>query len=128
VSVSDSLALLPTFTTIIAIAKWYDLRDDSRRLALAVPDIAFDELLLLSAMVAPSAIHILQATGNAAARKTVELHHGHCVGALIHMDQTSILLQNGVALAATCLLKSYEIIHGKALPFLGVYVPATRLR
>lgn len=102
---------------ITDIAPWYDLGDESRRsFALDVPRLALDQPLLLGAIIALSAIHVAQSAGNATARKTAELYHGHCVRSLIHLDQSSVLLQNGIALATTCLLRSYEILNGATNP------------
>ncbi|KAK9775854.1 putative Zn(2)-C6 fungal-type domain-containing protein [Seiridium cardinale] len=99
---------------ITDLAQWYDLGDDSRRFALLTPEIALVEPLLLDAILALAAIHVSQSTGKAAARRTAELYHGNCVRSLIKLEENSILLRNGVALAATCLLRSYEILDGKS--------------
>ncbi|KAF7538201.1 hypothetical protein G7054_g3196 [Neopestalotiopsis clavispora] len=96
---------------ITHIAPWYDLGDESRRFTLAVPQLALDQPLLLGAIIALSAIHVAQSTSNATARKTAEVYHGHCIRSLIELDQSSVLLQNGIALATTCLLRSYEILN-----------------
>ncbi|KAI0144927.1 hypothetical protein BJ166DRAFT_603101 [Pestalotiopsis sp. NC0098] len=97
---------------IADIAPWYDLGDESRRsFALDVSRLALDQPLLLGAIIALSAIHVAQSAGNATARKTAELYHGHCVRSLIRLNQSSVLLQNGIALATTCLLRSYEILN-----------------
>lgn len=102
---------------ITDIATWYDLGDEPRRsFALDVPRLALDQPLLLGAIIALSAIHVAQSAGNATARKTAELYHGHCVRSLIQLDQSSVLLQNGIALATTCLLRSYEILNGAINP------------
>lgn len=99
---------------ITNVASWYDLGDEFRRsFALDVPRLALDQPLLLGAIIALSAIHVAQSAGNATARKTAELYHGHCVRSLIQLDQSSVLLQSGVALATTCLLRSYEILNGQ---------------
>lgn len=98
---------------ITHVAPWYDLGDESRRFMLAVPQLALDQPLLLGAIIALSAIHVAQSTSNATARKTAEVYHGHCIRSLIELDQSSVLLQNGIALATTCLLRSYEILNGR---------------
>ncbi|KAK6220709.1 hypothetical protein LQW54_001900 [Pestalotiopsis sp. IQ-011] len=108
---------------ITDIAPWYDLGDESRRsFALNVPQLALDQPLLLGAIIALSAIHVAQSAGNATARKTAELYHGYCIRSLIHLEQSSILLQNGIALATTCLLRSYEILNGSINPHMKIFV------
>ncbi|KAI4599388.1 hypothetical protein KJ359_001830 [Pestalotiopsis sp. 9143b] len=108
---------------IANVASWYDLGDESRRsFALNVPRLALDQPLLLGAIIALSAIHVAQSAGNVTARKTAELYHGHCIRSLIHLEQSSILLQNGIALATTCLLRSYEILNGAINPHKKIFI------
>ncbi|KAM0425160.1 hypothetical protein ACHAPT_009721 [Fusarium lateritium] len=49
-------------------------------------------------------------------RKTAEFYHHRCVQRLIELDQGDELITRGVALAATCLLRSYEILDGEIDP------------
>ncbi|ETS76945.1 hypothetical protein PFICI_10819 [Pestalotiopsis fici W106-1] len=96
---------------ITHVAPWYDLGDESRHFALTVPRLALDQPLLLGAIIALSAIHVAQSTGSATAKRAAEVYHGHCIRSLIELDQSSVVLENGVALAATCLLRSFEILN-----------------
>lgn len=96
-------------------AKWYDLCDALRQFATKVPELALDEPLLFSAVIALSAVHVSQTTGSKTARETAEFYHGQCVRRLIQLDGKSELLRNGVALATACLLRSYEILDGEPL-------------
>ncbi|KAL7813895.1 hypothetical protein V8C44DRAFT_44283 [Trichoderma aethiopicum] len=91
-------------------AKWYDLGDARRQFETKVPLAALHEPLLFSAVIALSAEHLCQTTGPKIARETASFYHGHCVRRLIQLDDKSELLTNGVALAAACLLRSYEIL------------------
>lgn len=45
-----------------------------------------------------------------------EFYHHRCVQRLIELDQGNELITRGVALAATCLLRSYEILDGDIDP------------
>lgn len=94
-------------------AKWYDLGDASRLFATRVPELALDEPLLFSAIIALSAEHVSQTTKSKPAKAVAEFYHGHCVHLLILLDEKIELLRNGVALAAVCLLRSYEILNGE---------------
>ncbi|KAH8659964.1 hypothetical protein BX600DRAFT_52670 [Xylariales sp. PMI_506] len=102
-------------------AKWYDLGDRENHFSISVPEEALREPLLMSAILALSAMHIAQTSGKTTSRGAAEIYHGHCVRLLICLEPTSPLLKNGVALAAACLLRSYEILN-------GVEDPQTHLR
>ncbi|KAL7793688.1 hypothetical protein V8C37DRAFT_377893 [Trichoderma ceciliae] len=91
-------------------ATWYDLGDALRQFATKIPELALDEPLLFSAVIALSAEHVSQTTGSKTAREMAGFYHGHCVRRLIQLDEKSELLMNGVALATACLLRSYEIL------------------
>ncbi|EGR46150.1 uncharacterized protein TRIREDRAFT_30166, partial [Trichoderma reesei QM6a] len=95
---------------INSLAKWYDLGDALRQFETKVPLLALDEPLLFSAVIALSAEHQCQTRGPQIARESAAFYHGHCVRRLIQLDEKSELLTNGVALAAACLLRSYEIL------------------
>ncbi|KAL7921002.1 hypothetical protein ACQKWADRAFT_321710 [Trichoderma austrokoningii] len=109
-------------------AKWYDLGDTSHLFATRVPELALDEPLLFSAIIALSAEHVSQTTKSKPARAVAEFYHGHCVHHLIRLDEKTELLRNGVALAAVCLLRSYEILNEDVDPnrhLQGAYSLAT---
>ncbi|UKZ81394.1 hypothetical protein TrVFT333_009166 [Trichoderma virens FT-333] len=91
---------------ITELAKWYDLGDALRQFATKVPELALDEPLLFSAVIALSAEHLCQTTGPKIAREMAGFYHSRCVAYLIKLDEKSELLTNGVALAAACLLRS----------------------
>ncbi|KAI1153077.1 hypothetical protein F4825DRAFT_461351 [Nemania diffusa] len=91
------------------VAPWYDLSDAHLCFSTEVPTIALDEPLLFSAVIALSAIVISQTTASSA-RTVAEAYHTRCIRRLIDLDSEHVLIKKGVALAATCLLRSYEIL------------------
>lgn len=97
---------------IAELAPWYDLSDASARFGIEVPETALQTPLLFSAIIALSAMHA-SCTRAQGARSTAEFYHGCCVRMLIAIEDDNVLLQQGVALAATCLLRSYEILDGR---------------
>jgi hypothetical protein len=97
---------------ITDLSKWYDLSDSTASFEMTVPQIAVDESLLFSAIIALSAMHLCKTAANGL-RATAELYHGQCVKLLIALDEGDHVMTNGVALAATCLLRSYEILDSK---------------
>lgn len=92
-------------------ALWYDLCDPGRHFATEVPELALKNELLFSAVIAIAAVQVSK-TGVKAAREAAEYYHGHCVRLLIGLRGDDESLINGTALAAACLLRSYEILHG----------------
>lgn len=56
-----------------------------------------------------------------------EEHHTRCVKLLIELDSENELVSGGIALAATCLLRSYEILSGTSLirkqPYARLEIP-----
>ncbi|KAI1132186.1 hypothetical protein F5Y10DRAFT_6878 [Nemania abortiva] len=91
------------------VAAWYDLSDSQCCFSTEVPMIALDEPLLFAAAVALSAMVISQTT-IPSARTIAETYHTRCIRHLIDLDPEDVLIKQGVALAATCLLRSYEIL------------------
>ncbi|KAJ8126577.1 hypothetical protein O1611_g7062 [Lasiodiplodia mahajangana] len=91
------------------VAPWYDLSDSQCCFSTEVPTIALDEPLLFFAVMALSAMVISQ-TAAPSARATAEYYHTRCIRCLINLDSEDVLIKKGVALAATCLLRSYEIL------------------
>ena len=105
---ADTARLFHSYMT--AVAPWYDLGDARRHFGTLVPQLALREPLLFNAVLALAGMHAAQ-TGHGG-KKTAAEFHGRCVRQLIALDDDSDLLDNGVALAATCLLRSYEILDG----------------
>lgn len=100
------------FHQYFAIAKWYDLCDPDAHFEKNVAELALQHSLLFSAVVALSAMHTSRTTA-ASAGSVASFYHSHCLRYLIDLDEASELVSNGVALATTCLLRSYEILGGK---------------
>lgn len=109
---------------ISVIAAWYDLGDPYRHFATSIPPLALDEPLLFSGLVAVAAMHISKTTGRKGPMAIASDYHAACVARLIGLDEGSVLLENGVALATVCLLRSYEIFDGMSLPV--VWIERTR--
>ncbi|KAK2475442.1 hypothetical protein H9L39_13035 [Fusarium oxysporum f. sp. albedinis] len=97
------------------ISEWYDLSDSACSFGLEVPSIALDEPLLFCAVIALSSMHACK-TSAPSFRKVAEFYHHRCVQFLIALDAGDELISRGVALAATCLLRSYEILDGDVDP------------
>lgn len=108
--------IAPLFHRYISvIASWYDLGDPARHFATSVPRLALDEPLLFSGVIAVAGMHHGKTTAGKPALAIARAYHTESVGRLIRLDETSRLLENGVALATVCLLRSYEILDGKLL-------------
>jgi hypothetical protein len=82
-----------------------------------VPILALDESLLFHAVIALSAMHVSQTTAPSA-RAIAETYHRRCIRQLIDLDPEDALIERGVALAVTCLLRSYEILAGEMEDYL----------
>ncbi|KAF5581724.1 phytanoyl dioxygenase [Fusarium pseudocircinatum] len=97
------------------ISEWYDLSDSACSFGLEVQSIALDEPLLFCAVIALSSMHACK-TSAPSFRKVAEFYHHRCVQFLIALDAGDELISRGVALAATCLLRSFEILDGDVDP------------
>ncbi|KAI0909076.1 hypothetical protein F4823DRAFT_625116 [Ustulina deusta] len=91
------------------VAPWYDLSDSQCSFSSDVPIFALDEPLLFYAVIALSAMHVSQTTAPSA-RTIAETYHTQCIRRLISLDPEDMLIKKGLALATTCLLRSYEIL------------------
>lgn len=90
------------------LAPWYDLNDANLSFGQAVPAAALENSLLFAATIALA--------GSYASRKyffpiqVSETYHTQCLRLLITLSANDAAAFNGIALAATCLLRSYEIL------------------
>ncbi|KAJ2975055.1 hypothetical protein NUW58_g8465 [Xylaria curta] len=112
------------------VAMWYDLSDSQCQFSTEVPAIALDEPLLFYAVIALSAMHVSQTTVPSA-RSTAEAYHTRCIRRLIDLEPEDVLIKKGVALATTCLLRSYEILaegHDPNRHLKGAFSLASQLR
>ncbi|KAI0472415.1 hypothetical protein F4859DRAFT_103928 [Xylaria cf. heliscus] len=112
------------------VAPWYDLSDSQCSFSGEVPIIALDEPLLFYAVIALSAMYVSQTTAPSA-RTLAETYHTRCIRRLIDLGAEDVLIKKGVALASTCLLRSYEILaeaHDPNRHLKGAFSLASQLR
>lgn len=113
----ESLELANYFRRYINnVAPWYDLSDSQCCFSTEVPVIALDEPLLFYAIIALSAVYVSQTTVPSA-RTIAEAYHTRCIRRLIELNPEDALIKQGVALAVTCLLRSYEILAGEQVSY-----------
>ena len=94
------------------LACWYDLNDFDCAFARIVGREAQHSVLLLNAVLAFSAIHKCR-TGQSSLKDLADDYHARCLRLLIGLQQSDPAVSDGTALAATCLLRSYEILAGE---------------
>ncbi|KAI0407054.1 hypothetical protein F4802DRAFT_612678 [Xylaria palmicola] len=112
------------------VAPWYDLSDVLCCFSIEVPRIALDEPLLFNSVIALSAVHISRTTAPSAGT-VAETYHTRCIRRLINLEPEDVLIEGGVALATTCLLRSYEILaenHDPNTHLKGAFSLASQLR
>lgn len=103
--------LAPIFRHYIDhLAAWYDLNERRRPFEDLVPRRALKNPLLLSAILAFAAIHLCRINAHHELREVAEFYHMQCVQKLIPLINDMNRLHDGDTLAATCLLRSYEIL------------------
>jgi hypothetical protein len=92
------------------LAPWYDLNDSHHLFGTTVPVRALSNAILFKALIAFAACHQNRVLGNLAGMGAI--YHASCVKDLLAeiVNIHSELL--GDYLAATCLLRSYEILNG----------------
>lgn len=109
--VKDSSIARLFHSYISNISTWYDLSDAAQSFGIAIPRLSLDEPLLFHAIVALSAMHACK-TSTEGSLAIAQRHHTECVRLLISLDAEDELVKAGIALVATCLLRSYEILGG----------------
>ncbi|KAJ9601927.1 hypothetical protein H2200_013597 [Cladophialophora chaetospira] len=102
------------------LSPWYDLNDLDNNFRRVVGKRALWNSLLFSAVIAFAAIHQSK-TGRAALKTLAESYHTCCLRLLIGLDEADAAIVNGTALAATCLLRSYEILAEEEDPNRHLY-------
>ncbi|RXG43782.1 hypothetical protein VDGE_02836 [Verticillium dahliae] len=113
---------------ILEIAPWYDLSDPASSFATRLPRLALEMPLPFSAIIAQAAMQICQTTVPSQ-RPVAEFYHGHCVRLLIELRNDCGSVESEAALAAVCLLRSYEILDEEVDPnrhLHGAYSLASR--
>jgi Fungal specific transcription factor domain len=105
------------------LASWYDLNDSQTTFSTIVPESALINRILFNAIIAFATIHLEKTTGDL--RGYGPVFHAACVERLLRLTE---FIEPGVReeyLAATCLLRSYEILIGemvhKEQHLLGAY-------
>lgn len=89
------------------------MSDEELHFGSNIPELALDNPLLFSAIIALSAIYTAKTTASTA-KAAAEYYHSHCVRLLIDINNADLDVIGGIALATTCLLRSYEILDGKS--------------
>jgi len=102
------------------LALWYDLNDSQSLFGTVVPIHALKNAVLFKALIAFSACHENRISGNAQGIGTV--YHAACVRDLLAAMHDIQPEFQGDYLAATCLLRSYEILDGMPIGFLLVMI------
>lgn len=90
------------------LAPWYDLNDVHCTFARQASVRALDSPLLFCAALALAALYTSRKAGMST--KLAEEFHGRCSRHLVAIAPGDAALEDGTALAATCLLRSYEIL------------------
>jgi hypothetical protein len=109
------------------LASWYDLSDGQASFAKLVPLEALSNSLLFNAVIAFAAIYRSKTRAPSAAMIAGRFHD-NCVKRLIDLDPKHPSYMTGHALAAVCLLRSYELIAEDSDPnrhLSGAYALAT---
>ncbi|KAJ4676159.1 hypothetical protein HRR93_004058 [Exophiala dermatitidis] len=91
------------------LSPWYDLNDHDSTFGAVVAEQAQQNPLLLSAVVAFAAMHKAR-TGHSSFMPVADRYHNQCLRLLIGLHDYDAATKDGTALAATCLLRSYEIL------------------
>ena len=104
--------LFTSFVTLIA--PWYDLNDSEAYFGTLVPSLALDSPVLFKAVIALAACHKYKTLTHASIRTSnfvAPAFHAACVRELLLCTENLKPEMHGHALAATCLLRSYEILN-----------------
>ncbi|RFU32106.1 hypothetical protein B7463_g4227, partial [Scytalidium lignicola] len=113
---------------IDVLAPWYDLNDSDNSFGIIVPSHALDNPILFKALIAFSAHHRSMVTGEAHGLGLT--FHAACVEDLLKVMDNFQLRLRADYLAATYLLRSYEILTGDSRKeqkhLLGAYLFSTR--
>lgn len=109
------------------LAPWYDLNDPACAFAKEAPSRALkgNNMLLFSAIVALAACYSARKFSSSLA--LAESYHERCLKLLIDLSPTDEAVQNGIALATTCLLRSYEIMSEDTDPNRHLFGASTLL-
>lgn len=90
------------------LAPWYDLNDVNCTFTREVAARALNSSLLFASIIAFAACFSARRSSSSLA--IAEAYHDKCVRFLIGLAAEDEVVQNGIALAATCLLRSFELL------------------
>jgi hypothetical protein len=96
------------------LAPWYDLNDSQNLFGSLVPQRSIDNPILFKAVISFSACHESRTPGRY--QDLGHVYHAACVRDLLEILIDILPEMQGDCLAATCLLRSYEILNGKSIP------------
>jgi hypothetical protein len=102
------------------LAPWYDLNDSQNLFGTLLPQRAMQNSILFKAVIAFSACHESRTRPCDRYQELGHVFHGACVRDLlkvlddVHPNSDMQEEVQGDYLSATCLLRSYEILNGKA--------------
>lgn len=115
----DDPQIFPIFRHYIDyLASWYDLNERKRPFEDLVPRQALKNPLLMSSILAFGAIHLCRINSQPELRDVAEFYHMQCIKKLIPLVNDMTRFHDGDTLAATCLLRSYEILARKLSRFI----------
>jgi hypothetical protein len=110
----SSLGIARLFAHYIdVLAPWYDLNESSRVFGTTVPSHALDCPVLFKALIAFAATHRHKTSGESEDMATA--FHAVCVRGFLESIEHVEPESHGDYLAATCLLRSYEILNGNRI-------------
>jgi hypothetical protein len=95
------------------LAPWYDLNDSQNLFGTLVPQHALNNPILFKAVVTFSAFHISRTSGLTRYQELAHEYHASCIRDLLAVLNDVAPATQGDCLAATCLLRSFEILNGK---------------
>lgn len=95
---------------IRALAPWYDLNDAQQTFGTLVPEYSLTCPLLFRAIIAFSASH--KSRSQSDLQEIASAFHTTCIQDFLAVINETQPRSHGAELAATCLLRSFEIING----------------
>lgn len=99
------------------LSPWYDLNDSQSLFGTLVPQRAMSNPILFKAAIAFSACHVSRTSDGSHYQELGHEYHAACIRDLLEVLNDVRLEMQDDYLAATCLLRSYEILNGKIISF-----------
>lgn len=107
------------------LAPWYDLNDESRTFAREGAARALSSPLLFAAAIALAGLYSSRKFSSSP--ELADIYHARCLTYLIEIKAEDEAVRDGTALAATCLLRSYEILSEENDPNRHLFGASTLL-